>query len=808
MMLPLFLSACGGAQQSPPPRLLGHSATPKQESTPAPQLGQAPRQSQQDAQALPAMRSAPGLQALRSQDGGYSIDTQEREAVRLFYRTVYASSDHVASGWNGDTGACAAGNVSAEYQAATLRRINWFRAMAGAPANVQWDAAYSAQAQQAALLMSANGALSHSPPANWKCHNSSGAQAAGKSNLSLGNAGPAAISAYISDNGGNNTAVGHRRWILLPQTRFMGTGDVSGAGVTAANALWVMDGNAFSSRPAVRDDFVAWPAKGYAPYQTVYPRWSFSYPKADFSKASVSMTENGKSIAVRQEALANGYGENTLVWLPGAYSDGMRWAKPAADTVYQVTLSNVLVGGQARSFSYSVTVFDPEQEGAAGALRISGSGSVNAGVSTAYSLNQIPGATGYEWRALRGSDYHLRDGAEQGSANFTLNVGNYSVVSSEFAANGAKSFHLAHPSGSGDQSMQFLPTLIGSAQAQLSFASRLGWATASQIARVEISLDEGKNWVSIWQQAGSSAENSFSRKTLSLAAYAEKAFLLRLRYEKGGSFYPQTNGNVGWYIDDLELQGVQQISVLSGPHSLSGTNFSTSFANNGMVWLQARPGMYGYFGAWSDLKAVSVSNQSVFNGTDGDDVMYGNGGWRLDGGAGFDLALYQGARSAYQVQKNADGLSVSGARGQDVLRNIERLQFDDKIIAFDLSGRAGQAYRLYQAAFNRTPDAGGLQYWIGVMDRGASQEAVAGGFIQSDEFRALYGGTPSDDEFVMRLYQNVLHRAPDAGGFEFWRDLLRQGRANRPQVLAAFAESPENQAGVAAAIANGIEYPR
>lgn len=98
--------------------------------------------------------------------------------------------------------------------------------MAGVPAAVSLDAALSRKAQEAALLMMANEQLSHYPPADWKCYSSGGAEAAGRSNLSLGNKGAAAVASQMRDAGKGNGGAGHRRWLLYPHTRTMGAGDV------------------------------------------------------------------------------------------------------------------------------------------------------------------------------------------------------------------------------------------------------------------------------------------------------------------------------------------------------------------------------------------------------------------------------------------------------------------------------------------------------------------------------------------------------------------------------------------------------
>jgi Leucine-rich repeat (LRR) protein len=178
----------------------------------------------------------------------------------------------------------------------------------------------------------------------------------------------------------------------------------------------------------------------------------------------------------------------------------------------------------------------------------------------------------------------------------------------------------------------------------------------------------------------------------------------------------------------------------------------------------------------------------------------------IDGGPGFDTVFYQCNRDAFTVTKTVNGWTVSSkAEGLDTLTDVERIQFGNETLALDISGVAGQAYRIYQAAFNRVPDNGGLKYWISQMDAGMSQLEVAARFVDSDEFRSLYGTNPTNAEFLTRLYSNVLHRTPDPGGYAWWLGELDAGRYNKVTALAGFSESPENQAGVLNAIINGID---
>ena len=91
------------------------------------------------------------------------------------------------------------------------------------------------------------------------------------------------------------------------------------------------------------------------------------------------------------------------------------------------------------------------------------------------------------------------------------------------------------------------------------------------------------------------------------------------------------------------------------------------------------------------------------------------------------------------------------------------------------------------------------------LDNGLSLVQVASNFIASPEFQSTYGAV-NDTQFVTLLYQNVLHRAPDASGLQYHLNELEQWGESRAQVLTNFSESPENQANVIGAIQNGIPY--
>ncbi|WP_334190312.1 DUF4214 domain-containing protein [Noviherbaspirillum sp.] len=141
-----------------------------------------------------------------------------------------------------------------------------------------------------------------------------------------------------------------------------------------------------------------------------------------------------------------------------------------------------------------------------------------------------------------------------------------------------------------------------------------------------------------------------------------------------------------------------------------------------------------------------------------------------------------------------------------VAPNIKRLVFPDGAIALDITGNAGQAYRLYQAAFNRKPDLTGLGVQVTALDRGVSLLQIAQNFMESKEFTDLYGSNLSSAALVTQLYRNVLHREPEPAGFAHWMNQLDNIGQPRHEVLMFFSESAENQAQVMPAIQNGILY--
>ena len=82
-----------------------------------------------------------------------------------------------------------------------------------------------------------------------------------------------------------------------------------------------------------------------------------------------------------------------------------------------------------------------------------------------------------------------------------------------------------------------------------------------------------------------------------------------------------------------------------------------------------------------------------------------------------------------------------------------------------------------QNRLRRTPDSGGLKYWLSVLDGGAGLDTVASGFWAARNLKPCTAAPPAAD-YVSRLYSNVLHHTPDQDSYDYWVKPAQQ-RANQ-----------------------------
>ena len=126
------------------------------------------------------------------------------------------------------------------------------------------------------------------------------------------------------------------------------------------------------------------------------------------------------------------------------------------------------------------------------------------------------------------------------------------------------------------------------------------------------------------------------------------------------------------------------------------------------------------------------------------------------------------------------------------MTGVQYVQLDNtEALIFAGDTKQAVVANLYQAIFGRTADAGGLEYWFDVAERGVSMQTIAQGFMSSSEYT---GATQTNAQFLDTLYQELLGRSADAGGNAFWMDRLSEG-VSRADVAAAFADAASTNAG-------------
>ncbi len=197
---------------------------------------------------------------------------------------------------------------------------------------------------------------------------------------------------------------------------------------------------------------------------------------------------------------------------------------------------------------------------------------------------------------------------------------------------------------------------------------------------------------------------------------------------------------------------------------------------------------------------------TILTGTAGQTQFVDTPGTQLYIGANGETAVQfsEGLRGdVFLLLANGD-ISVTHGGQVDYLRGITELRFLDGRLVFDVNDAAAAVTRMYQAGLGRLPDQGGLNYWINGLQHGAALADIAAGFLNSAEFIGRFGTGLANGDFVTRIYQNVLNRAPDSGGLAFWSGTLNGNTYNRSQVLAGISDSTENKTATASLVASGI----
>ena len=555
----------------------------------------------------------PGV-GFESSSFGFYVDTQSRNDVISFWHSVYKQSEGYETriNWTGSVNSGTPGTTSSAFKNDVERRINYYRAMAGLPANIRINSSLltvsggpgpdapaattkEQAAQASALMLSANtnefiagGGVStgahnpHDPPISWSLDSSTARNGAYYSNLAIGRFGPGAIDAYMLENAQNaageeNSDVGHRRYILYSRLNEVATGDVTANGNTyfSANSLYII-GDLLP--PASNPRFTPWPNSGFIPEELVPERWSLSYPGADFSSAVVSMKDQGgNNVSTTVISRNASYADNTIAWIP--HPAALPSAE-ASDLSFDITVSNILISGIPTSHSYTVTAINPnrltEYPVLTGGTSIPDSGA-------RFYFNQLDHAEEYDLEVTAESEATWTEGAEDSTSsyvtdgtsnNYELRTGFFwSTQSKKFWDTGDKAFRLAFPNNIlplSRESFILHRTIIPRSGASVSFRLRRGYMTADSIMEVQYSSDAGGTWNTLQQYHGKpdgTPDSGFATENVNLAPLGNQILIRFLFHQPAatGVYDVVTFPDLpcGVFIDNISLSNCDWLETLA-----------------------------------------------------------------------------------------------------------------------------------------------------------------------------------------------------------------------------------------------------
>lgn len=538
---------------------------------------------------------------------GLVVDSANRDDVVAFWHAVHEASEgyHTRVGWTGKFPSNP-GTTSAAFVGDVERRINYFRAMCDIPANARVNSGApvlikaadpfkpdpgvkkSAASQRAALMIVASfdsktgmvPGMSHDPKPSLPTWSPEAWNAASNANLAFGTYGPGAINEYLAEELQANTQtsewnflVGHRRLLLVSEATDFATGDFPGesAFLPPSNVMYVIQRNEELS-PLPESRFISYPPKGYFPASLNGRFWSLSHKDANFSSATVQITDaSGAKVPIILARSDSSFGEPAFVWqVSGAAAE----RNVMADRKYRVTVQGIQGTGLPSSYEYEVTLINPD------ILRrvspISGPSTAKRGNKIILTINPISGARKSQVVSYERVSKTWTEGGEGANPDVIDKTSPiYPLLAKSAGAKGAgaitgsKSFNLTFPSvydiiarGVPEQIMEVGPWIYTQTGSTLEFQYRRGFMTDATSMVVEVSSDQGNTWKSVGKpikgdpQADPDVQTVKAKYTL-----PKSATPLRLRFRyfyavNGGpltSHLDQPGFPTGIFLDDLKL---------------------------------------------------------------------------------------------------------------------------------------------------------------------------------------------------------------------------------------------------------------
>ena len=213
---------------------------------------------------------------------------------------------------------------------------------------------------------------------------------------------------------------------------------------------------------------------------------------------------------------------------------------------------------------------------------------------------------------------------------------------------------------------------------------------------------------------------------------------------------------------------------------------------------------------------ITGSGNDTLRGLSGDDTLIGglghdvliggSGNDYLDGGVGIDTAVFSEIQETYSIEKNSVRIVVANTdEGEDQLKNVERIEFKDKNLAFDLDGNAGKAAKLL-GAFLGVGGASNPLYVtdiLNLLDNGMPYND-----LMQLAVNAILGENPSGESVIKHFYTSLTGQVAPLNILEAYSSSIDDGKLSTVDLALQVAEHELNLVNIdlVGLSALGIEY--
>ena len=183
----------------------------------------------------------------------------------------------------------------------------------------------------------------------------------------------------------------------------------------------------------------------------------------------------------------------------------------------------------------------------------------------------------------------------------------------------------------------------------------------------------------------------------------------------------------------------------------------------------------------------------------------------VTGTAGVDTYAFGGKSTEFTVTKTAnkiDAVSTLSPTVSFTLADHERVVFNDKAIAYDATGRAGDVYALLAAAVGVADVTSEYQgIGIALADSGWTNKQLAQAILNTDVYKTDAGGV-SNETFIKHVYKNVFGTDATLAQVTEYTAWMTNSNLSQADVLVAASELAafETTIGLVGLATTGIEY--